>query len=165
MNPTTELTHAHALAVIFKHLCERHPELFSIEIEYTGSGDSGQVESIHCNQEDRWAPGRPDLSAPDPLCASLDNALEEAAPAELLLQIEPTRPSWTSQKVPSFECLLDDLGWSAAFQHCPGFEINEGGQGSVILRKIDGPEATVEVTIDHENNIVTSESSSELFSF
>ena len=135
----TDLSSAGQLAQIFRYLRTLRPYLTSIAIEYSGSGDSGDICGIDCDPKD------------------LKDLLEDITlPGDIAASIG----------VSSVDCksLFDELGWDAAYRHCPGFEINEGGQGIVTI-SWDEERARIMVEIDHENNVIETVSSSESFAF
>lgn len=102
-----------------------------VVISYNGYGDSGQIEDIAVYGPGRKAP--PDDTYDDDCRIEIPDAVV-------------TLPEATGQKLKQF---LDDYGWRLAYDTNPGFENNEGGQGTIL---IDVDERRI--TIEHGNNYV-----------
>ena len=93
----------------------------TLNIEYSGSGDSGQLESIgmdDAQKGDRWS---------------------------WMKQVELTGNESNLAENRAWD-IIEKTGIS-------GYENNEGGQGNIFVNLTTG-----EVEIEHENNIVTTES-------
>lgn len=107
--------------------CPAFESFFALEgyhlgIKYSGSGDSGDVESLDLLKD---TDGDEDFfyyDTADMVCPALDND--------------------------EVEDILRDLAWKLAYKENPGFEINEGGQGTILLWP------TGRWKIYHENNYV-----------
>src|SRR4051794_40786293 len=80
----------------------------TVEIEYDGEGDSGQIESIAARDVKGW---------PVRLNQPLSLALREGE--------ETTRYG-------SFTEALDDFAWSVLEENHSGFQDNDGGFGTVV---------------------------------
>lgn len=104
------------LRKIFLHLKTACPQLQRIEIEYEGSGDSGQVDSITYGDGTNYF-DLPDSLARQPLPTSV---------------VELTLP-WKPDANVSADHALAEYGWDVAYGQNPGFEINEGGSGVVTV--------------------------------
>jgi len=135
----TDLSPASQLAQIFRYLRTLRPDLTSIAIDYCGGGDSGNICGIDCDPKD-LKDLLEDITLPEDIAASIG--------------------------VSSIDCesLFDEIGWDAAYEHCPGFEINEGGQGTVTI-SWDEEMAQIMVKIDHECNVIETINSTESFAF
>lgn len=92
-----------------------------VDIEYSGYGDSGQVEDV------------------------------VTTPAVDLVQNFDEHPHpWNGQVMTrSLKQALEDWAWELAYSNFPGFENNEGGQGT-----INWDIAADKVTLDHGWNIM-----------
>lgn len=127
----TKNTASSQLKSVFLYLKSHEPSLCTIEIEYKGSGDSGQVEDISFRDAD-------DKSIEVSLMA------DPVPPSILEKQVHTWR--WDAEAGRSVlsdghqitvEEALSDLGWDIAYGLHPGFEINEGGYGTVRIGFLD----------------------------
>lgn len=100
---------------------EIEPELRALQIDYSGSGDSGCVESIH-----------------------LERGV--AHQSFIIRDIHP-----------EIEQLIDTLAWFIAYGSHPGFEINEGGQGTIRF-SLDEKTGEWKGDLHHEKNIIQDDS-------
>lgn len=96
-----------------------------IGIHYEGSGDSGQIEDIsyHCNSDTS--------TPPEELKAALAEAGYQAGPAGVII-----------------DDALDCLGWDVAYGTNPGFEINDGGCGTITITRAEDGE--IKVIVEHQ---------------
>ena len=145
------------LRAIFVYLRSKYPDLKRIEISYDGSGDSGQVESIHFSsnvEPNHWHEGSVDVDTSEVLSDELtcgrtarkghfDMDLREWVHDEALRSV-------------NIEEALDRIGWDIAYGENPGFEINEGGYGtvSVFIDPVADPDnisvpADIKVELSH----------------
>lgn len=148
---------ANDLRKVFLWLKTRNPELDHIEISYDGCGDSGQVEDIQC-----WATNPAIPSAVERL--ELDG-MNEPLPDEFFdyepqkhqpFSYNPTTRGWEHGELKNCapEQLLDSLAWDLAYGKNPGFEINEGGYGTVRIGvSTDNPDG-ITVTLSHSERII-----------
>jgi len=125
-----------ALRKVFIYLHGFNPELHKIVIEYTGSGDSGQVESMEYLSKSLD-------SQPYPVPRVDIGSLPLATPLPLdILDMPASHWRWDPFTCQKFrvaardkapEEVLDAAAWDLAYGQNPGFEINEGGYGEVII--------------------------------
>lgn len=118
------------LKAIFSWLCATNPTLERIEVEYQGSDDSGSVENIDIH--------------PSELAADI---LSLPLPNEIAFGHTSGTGSWDPQgrkwvldrpgQNESVEEALDRICWDIAYGQNPGFEINEGGYGTVTVSRND----------------------------
>ncbi len=98
-------------------------------ISYNGYGDSGQVEQISVYSFDR-----------------------EDAPEDVydgVCQIDIPKVNVTIDGRPNnLEEHLSQIGWAMAYNAHPGFENNEGGQGTVII-DVDASKVTINHGINY----------------
>lgn len=99
-------------------------------INYNGYGDSGQIDNVTV-----YGPEREE--APE-------DAYDEAG-AIAMPDVVVTLPEKTGQKLSDF---LHDFGWRLAYDTNPGFEINEGGQGIIVIDVEAGT-----INIEHGTNV------------
>ena len=118
------------------------PDFRSLEIEYEGAGDSGEACDISVfidNQfRTRNANGRYEPMTDDQREA-FDRAYKEAnslLPKELM--------EW-----------LDETCWAIAYDLHPGFEIDAGGFGQIVVKSADedDPSAPLQLTINHTERV------------
>jgi hypothetical protein len=86
-----------------------------VAIDYTGYGDSGQIDTIAVY-------GKEATSLPD-------TAYDDTGRMDMP-DVVVTLPEETGKKLAD---VLDQFGWDAAYVSFPGFETNEGGQGTVLI--------------------------------
>lgn len=113
---TRRETAAHGLRKIFLHLKQHCPQLQRIEITYDGCGDSGQVETI------LFWDGANVFDPPQDL-------MNDPLPTTVVEQSLPYSPELNI----SAEQALDQYAWDIAYGQNPGFEINEGGYGTITI--------------------------------
>lgn len=106
---------AERLKSLAEALKQSYPLLTQIEVDYSGGGDSGSIDSVSFH---------PGLDAMPGQAVTDHDALDR---------------------------LIDGLAWDIAYGQNPGFEINEGGQGTVTCAVVDG-EWTV--SLHHEENFI-----------
>lgn len=120
------------LRAIFAWLRDKYPELKRIEINYDGSGDSGQVESIHFSKDPStsWGAGievHDSAVLPDEInCGHTSRDGHWDFERREWIYTSPGRNE-------SIREALDRIGWDIAYGQNPGFEINEGGFGTVAV--------------------------------
>ena len=94
----------------------RKHKAVSVGVEYSGSGDSGCLESVHI-----YAQTFEENELFDVGYTAVDEATEQAV------------------KQQTNEDFLDDLGWELVQLIVPaGYEINDGGQGTIVLDVASG---------------------------
>jgi len=145
---------------IFLYLRSKDERVHKITITYEGSGDSGDISDItvepaECNTE---------------ILKELNQLLDEDMPAEFNYQrtvgqqYDSKAMCWKPVVAPdpsSISEALDAIAWDVAYGYHPGFEINEGGFGEIIIRQAteeeleDGIEHGVSIEINHNNNVIT----------
>lgn len=148
---------ASSLKSILEWLYKEH-DVDAFTIEYEGSGDSGAIDAISLyNNYD-----------PDKLCGGDPKTVNRLDSIKIPLDVYayiPTR--WSPEDKRMVECdpiqvtvndALSDLGWDLAYGKNPGFEINEGGYGTVtaVIRHNTSPQLpprTVEITLDHNERV------------
>lgn len=145
------------LRKVFLWLKTRNPKLDRIEISYDGCGGSGQVEDIQCWATNPTAPStleRVELDGMDePLPDEFFNAKPRKQRKHQTITCNLTIQSRESRNCTP-EQLLDKLAWDLAYGENPGFEINEGGYGTVRIRvSTDNPDG-VTVTLSHSERII-----------
>lgn len=120
---------AHTIQRLLQWLNNEYPDIDSLTIEYDGCGDSGQIEDIALFH-----------SARSGAAASRQDALERELPVEIYGTQSQTYDKEAKQWIKSspqpttVERALDELGWDLAYSSHPGFEINEGGYGTIEAR-------------------------------
>ena len=139
---------AQHLRKIFKHLQSVNPELMTIEVQYDGSGDSGEIESIGYYKRPfstvMYDPASEiDVTDSEPLSGELTNGMVKNRSfwnpeTRSMVQQEPSPP--TARE------LIDDLAWDVAYGKHPGFEINEGAYGTVVIYQDEDDEVQVQLT-------------------
>lgn len=147
---------ANGLRKVFLWLKTRNPDLDHIEISYDGCGDSGQVEDIQC-----WAinPAIPSLSKIElkGMGEPLPDEFFDGEPqqhAQHVFNATTGHFEWGHSSNCSPENLLDTLAWDLAYGRNPGFEINEGGYGTVRIGvSTDNPDG-ITVTLSHSERII-----------
>jgi hypothetical protein len=140
-----------ALKAIFAFLHAKYPDLRVIEISYNGSGDSGQVEDITFNPTWRLAVEAKveidDEEMPDELCFGRTH---QGGHWDL------ERTEWIADKPDAnikLMALLDDFAWDLAYGQNPGFEINEGGFGEIVISgDSDNPE-DIQIELAHHERV------------
>lgn len=100
-----------------------------VSISYNGYGDSGQIDEIKVYGAER-------TTAPDGPYDS-EHAID-------MPDVVVTLPEHTGQKL---ETLLDEYGWRLAYDTNPGFENNDGGQGTILFDVDEN-----KITIEHGTN-------------
>ena len=142
------------LRTLFLYLRTQNPELQYIEIEYDGCGDSGNVESIFYggNQTtDHVAPFSVDVSDDQPLPDEVAQGRTHQ-PGEWQPGV-----GWVTTGKPAnvtAERLISDLAWDLAYGQNPGFEINEGGYGKIVITADEWDPSTVRITLSHSERII-----------
>lgn len=148
---------ASGLRRVFIYLKTVDPRLDAIEVEYDGCGDSGQVETVHyaaIKPEDQQA-----------LAEAFDTIAGQPLPKEIAgdKSFTPGRyvpgEGWvtTGEEVSfSAKLLIDELAWDLAYGRNPGFEINEGGYGTVRISEDtnDAGEPIIRVSLSHSERII-----------
>lgn len=127
---------AATLKAIYLWLREHDTSLEEIQIEYEGSGDSGQIEDIDGVHDDYMTLELPVSLYTLPARLSWD-------PETKSFQSEDPRPATVEQA-------LDYLGWDLAYGTHPGFEINDGGRGTVTITHSPEDPSLIKVTLDHK---------------
>lgn len=141
---------ANGLRRIFIYLQSLNPGLAGITIGYEGSGDSGQIEDT----DFLWAADhqeQPIVGADEPL------------PDEIACGKARTPGHWVSGQgyittgqpvnLTAME-LMDDLAWNLAYGKNPGFEINEGGYGTIKIEASPDDSDRVLVNLSHSERIM-----------
>lgn len=143
------------LRAIFAWLRIKHPELKRIEIGYDGAGDGGQVESIYFSKDPstRWG-------------KKLEVDDSEVLPDEINCghtsrdgRWDPVKREWIHTSPGRNESIseaLDRIGWDIAYGQNPGFEINEGGFGTVAVfldEGLDESDVEVKVELQHSERV------------
>lgn len=140
-----------ALKAIFFYLQRKYPDLRVIDITYDGSGDSGQIETIRFN----------------PLWRTKVHAevmvVDETMPDELAFgrkhqggHWDRERGEWVADSPdcnPSLLDLLDIFAWDLAYGQNPGFEINEGGFGTISISSESDSIDDVVIELIHSERI------------
>lgn len=145
---------ATGLRTLFLYLRTRNPELQYIEVEYDGGGDSGQIESIF------YGGNKPsDYVAPFSVDVSEDQPLPEEVAQERTHQPGQWQPGvgWvaTGERVGvTANQLIDELAWDLAYGRNPGFEINEGGYGRIVIAADEEDPARVRISLSHSERII-----------
>lgn len=103
----------------------------SLEVRYSGSGDSGQLDEVTFAPEQPAT--MPTVSVKERDYVRYDEAARCWETAEKLVE----RP---------LEDAVESLCWDAIEAHCSGFENNDGGDGTWVLDV-----ATGKYTLDHTN--------------
>lgn len=108
-------------AFIFAHM--KSLGIAEIEIEYNGEGNEGQISEI---QAYRY----PDGYTPD-------GSPQDVA-TRIVFEQEPTLPvdAGDGDVRPNFRELLEDFGWNLLNRHHDGFEINDGGFGTIAINAV-----------------------------
>jgi len=142
------------LITVFRYLKQHCPDLDHIKISYSGGGDSGQVEDVTYVTAKEELLDLPNSLDSTPL--PLDVYQHQRAIEHLGVNYTPAE-------------LLDDAAWDVAYGQHPGFEINEGGYGTVHVGLLDPScdvatvrlehHKIVESTNDYEHNFTPSEAS------
>jgi hypothetical protein len=149
----TDISASELLKAIARYLQGLEPNLLTITITYSGGGDSGQTDSMS------YGIFEPNMMETTGQSESIDKALSDPIPEELWdlyisLRLSGITPSPSTLALTSLESLIDDLAWDVAYGLHPGFEVNEGGQGSVILRYSNNKWTGI---VDHETNYISTE--------
>jgi hypothetical protein len=145
---------ATGLRTIFLYLRAEYPDLQYIEIEYDGGGDSGQIDSIFYGGDKTS-----DYVAPFSVDVSDNQPLPDEITQERTHQPGEWQPGvgWvdTGERTNvTAERLISDLGWDLAYGCHPGFEINEGGCGRIVIRADEDDPAMVRVSVSHSERII-----------
>jgi hypothetical protein len=145
---------AAGLRTLFLYLRAQNPELQYIEIEYDGSGDSGNVESIFYGGNKTS-----DCVAPFSVEISDDQPLPDEAAQGRTHQLGKWQPygGWvtTGERVnATAEQLISDLGWDLAYGRNPGFEINEGAYGRIVITADEEDPSVVRISLSHSERII-----------
>jgi hypothetical protein len=115
----------------FEKARQLEPDIHYVEISYAGGGDSGSVEMINA------------FSLEDEIIElPINQAMEVFDGLDLMNE-------------------FDDAGWDLAYDTHPGFEINEGGQGTVTVR-LD-LQGRIAVSVHHEENIISTSNTVHVF--
>lgn len=131
------------LGKIFAHLAELNPALATIEISYDGAGDSGQVDCISYYDTDRKLIAvEDDQPLPDAIADGMQRTPGRWVPGEGFVA------SGAPRNVSADE-LLSYLGWDLAYGTNPGFEINEGGYGTITVAASDLDPNEISITLSH----------------
>lgn len=134
---------ADGLRKIFIYLTALQPQLCRIEISYDGCGDQGQVEDISFYDSDGK---RCNVESHSPLPDDICNGRKSNAGHWV------TDQGWTADPNPvnvTADTLLSDFGWNLAYGQNPGFEINEGGCGTISIFNPDKEPGQVCVSLCH----------------
>jgi hypothetical protein len=145
---------ATGLRTLFLYLRAQQPELQYIEIEYDGCGDSGNVESIFYggNQTaDHVAPFSVDVSDDQPLPDEVAQGRTHQ-PGEW----QPGVGWVTTGDLVNISAkqLLSDLGWDLAYGRNPGFEVNEGGYGRIVITADKEDPSVARISLSHSERII-----------
>lgn len=143
-----------ALRAIYCYLRNKYPDLRVIEITYNGSGDSGQIENIRFNPRWRFE-----------VQAELE-VIDETMPDELTFGYKPQAGhrwdkesgQWVADspdRAPTLMELLDAFGWDLADGQNPGFEINEGGFGTILISGSGDSFSDVDIKMSHSERVET----------
>lgn len=136
------------LGKIFSYLAELNPALATIEISYDGAGDSGQVDCIGYYDSDRnLITVEDDHPLPDAIADGKQQTPGRWVPGEGFVA------SGTPRNLSADE-LLSDLGWDLAYGANPGFEINEGGYGTITVAVSDLDPNEISVILSHSERYV-----------
>lgn len=148
---------ASGLRRVFIYLKTVDPRLGAIEVEYDGCGDSGQVETVHyaaIKPEDQQALAEAfdtleDQPLPDDVAGGRQHTPGHFVPGK----------GWvTTGQTVNFSAaqLIDELAWDLAYGRHPGFEINEGGYGTVRITEDtnDAGEPIIRVSLSHSERII-----------
>jgi hypothetical protein len=118
---------ANNLKNVFKYLVTQNPSLHSLHVTYEGSGDSGQIENVVFYKLDKNS-----YSGDSEIDIETNYSIDKSKLG--CSEIEDKYEYFTND---DGSChiyrLLDCLAWDLAYDQNPGFEINEGGFGSVII--------------------------------
>jgi hypothetical protein len=123
------------LITVFRYLKQQCPDLGRIEITYSGSGDSGQTENVYYFNA----------------AGQLFDPPESLDSTSLPPDISPCGANATPAEV------IDAAAWDVAYGQHPGFEINEGGYGTVRVGLLDLSSDAVSVRLEHHDIIETTE--------
>lgn len=155
-----------SLRKTFLYLHGANPELNKISIRYYGSGDSGSVDEVKFF-------GKPPADRPysEPDLDAESFPLSKPMPVEIIdAPARTTRWDPDEQRVVDVPArnqtpdeILDRTAWDLAYGENPGFEINEGGYGDVIVtfrdeyEPSDTPptEADILVRLEHKEIVET----------
>jgi hypothetical protein len=145
---------AAGLRTLFLYLRAQNPELHYIEVEYDGCGDSGEIESIFYGGKqtaDDVAPFSVDISDDCPLPDEVAQGRTHQ-PSEW----QPGVGSVTTGEPANVtaEKLISDLGWDLAYGRNPGFEVNEGGYGKIVITADEEDPSVVRITLSHSERII-----------
>jgi len=124
-----------------KALAAAVPTFRSLDVEYQGSGDSGEAcdISVFLHRPQRFdADGKPRWATHDE--NQEDNREADAAAALLPSELK----EW-----------LDETCWAIAYDRHPGFEIDAGGFGQIVVARADDDDLTspLQLTINHTERV------------
>jgi hypothetical protein len=127
------------LRKICAYLFATYPALQEIELGYRGAGDSGELGEIKFKFK------------------NLDELTANKLDIEILKSIpqHPYTPS-PGQEQLTVEILLDQLGWDIAYEANPGFEINDGGAGTITITVNPRKPSLIGITLEHEEYYIQS---------
>lgn len=143
------------LRTLYLYLRSEYPNLRYIEVEYDGCSDNGQIHSIFygANKESEHVA---------PFSALVDDAqpLPDAVAKGHSRQPGEWQPGvgWVDTGERSnftAEQMISELAWDLAYGQNPGFEINEGGYGRVVIAADEDDPSLVRVSLSHSERIIT----------
>lgn len=131
------------LSKVFVYLQSLEPKLVELRITYDGCGDSGQVEDIqYFDSKGQLLTIDDEQPLPDDIAQGRQHQPGDWVPGE------GWKTSGEAANV-SAHYLIDELAWDLAYGKHPGFEIDEGGCGTIsITSDIDYPNQ-VRVNLSH----------------
>jgi hypothetical protein len=152
---------ADSLRCVFEFILSRYPDVHTLEVTYEGSGDDGQVQDFTAYKLDKKSPwGIKSLS--------IDFDIE-TPPNLIYRSVYEDINKYRKQKSYTVAELLDSLCWDLAYSQNPGFEINEGGYGKVVIgfdselpTGSDCSEKII-VKVEHSQRIIETEDSTFVF--
>jgi hypothetical protein len=121
------------LRKICAYLFATYPALQEIELGYYGAGDSGDIGNIEFKFKNL------DQETINKLKTEIFNSVPQHPYTP-----SPGHEQWTVEK------LLDDLGWDIAYEANPGFEINDGGAGTITIVVDPRQPFLIGITLRHE---------------
>lgn len=148
---------AASLKCILDWLYKEH-DVDAFTIEYDGSGDSGAIECVCLFRN----------YDPDKILGGDAKTVDHLDDIEIPLDVYAYTPRrWSPEEERMVDLdptqttvndALSDLGWDLAYGKNPGFEINDGGYGTVtaVIRCNTSPQLpprTVEITLDHNERV------------
>ena len=146
------------LRTLYLYLRSQYPDLRYIEVEYEGSGDSGQVDSIFygANKESEhvapfsYLKDKAEVDDAQPLPDAVAKGREHQ-PGEWQPGVGWVKTGERSNI--TAEQLISQLAWDLAYGQNPGFEINEGGFGKVNIAADEDDPSLVRVSLSHSERI------------